>query len=516
MDLDDALADLVTRCGDRLLRVAYQLTHDRAAAQDLVQDALLRVYGSLSRRGVEPADYYAYLRRAVVNEYTRTRRLRASSEIVTDTLPDRPDGEPPEEPDRRPRAVVACARGAEPAAARRAGVALLRGSGRPRDRGCARLPRRDRAQPRQPRPGRPARAHRAGRSEPGEHDMSDRPAGDLASDLARVMRAQDAEAPSAAGLLAALRDAPAPAREPAWSRGRRRFVPLAAAAAVAVVIAGSIWAGTLLTHPTVMPGLRVVRGTPLSCPARYDRPAPWVPARSSGMPARGRLVPRRAPRSAVICGYDGRNVGRLGGWRLSGRRLLHGGLAGLAADLAWEPKKVHGQQIACFTMGGPQVNYLIGLTYQGGGRLWVSATQDPNECVPSSNGEFTSFGVVGGLVTEAFKSGRWPAASRLPATGVAARAAVGSARTGRWCRPARSRCRSAAAMAVRRLPPVMPAWWRRLMPCRPGRRTSHARCRHTVPGIGTSSCSITGRGPPSWSRCSGGACRRSTTRACRR
>ena len=96
MDLDDALADLVTRCGDRLLRVAYQLTHDRAAAQDLVQDALLAVYGSLNRRGLEPGDYYAYLRRAVVNEYTRTRRLRASSEIVTDTLPDRPDGEPPE------------------------------------------------------------------------------------------------------------------------------------------------------------------------------------------------------------------------------------------------------------------------------------------------------------------------------------------------------------------------------------------------------------------------------------
>lgn len=97
MELDEALADLVARSGDRLLRVAYQLTHDRAAAQDLVQDALLRVYGSLSRRGVEPGDYYAYLRRAVLNEYTRTRRLRASSEVVTDALPDRPGGELPED-----------------------------------------------------------------------------------------------------------------------------------------------------------------------------------------------------------------------------------------------------------------------------------------------------------------------------------------------------------------------------------------------------------------------------------
>ena len=40
MDLDDALAELVAQSGDRLLRVAYQLTHDPAAAQDLVQDAL--------------------------------------------------------------------------------------------------------------------------------------------------------------------------------------------------------------------------------------------------------------------------------------------------------------------------------------------------------------------------------------------------------------------------------------------------------------------------------------------
>ena len=62
MDLDEALADVVARSGDRLLRVAYQLTHDRAAAQDLVQEALLRVYRSVIRRGVAPQDSYAYLR----------------------------------------------------------------------------------------------------------------------------------------------------------------------------------------------------------------------------------------------------------------------------------------------------------------------------------------------------------------------------------------------------------------------------------------------------------------------
>ena len=35
-----------------------------AAAQDLVQEALLRVYPSVRRRGREPEDWYAYLRRA--------------------------------------------------------------------------------------------------------------------------------------------------------------------------------------------------------------------------------------------------------------------------------------------------------------------------------------------------------------------------------------------------------------------------------------------------------------------
>jgi RNA polymerase sigma factor (sigma-70 family) len=89
VELDDVLTELVVRSGDRLLRLGYQLTHDRAAAQDLVQGALLRVYGSVRGRGGAPQDWYAYLRRAVINEYVRTRRLRSSTEIVTDAVPER-------------------------------------------------------------------------------------------------------------------------------------------------------------------------------------------------------------------------------------------------------------------------------------------------------------------------------------------------------------------------------------------------------------------------------------------
>ncbi|HEX3815109.1 MAG TPA: sigma-70 family RNA polymerase sigma factor [Mycobacteriales bacterium] len=90
MELDEALTALVMRSGDRLLAVAYQLTHDRADAQDVVQEAILRVYSSIRRRGLAPDDLYPYLRRAVVNEYLRGRRRRSSSEVITDRVPDNP------------------------------------------------------------------------------------------------------------------------------------------------------------------------------------------------------------------------------------------------------------------------------------------------------------------------------------------------------------------------------------------------------------------------------------------
>jgi len=67
------------------------------AAQDLVQDALLRVYRSMLRRGVAPQDWYAYLRRAVINEYLRTVRLRSGAEVVTDRMPERPVASSPED-----------------------------------------------------------------------------------------------------------------------------------------------------------------------------------------------------------------------------------------------------------------------------------------------------------------------------------------------------------------------------------------------------------------------------------
>ena len=90
MELDETLADLMNTSGDRLLRLAYQLTHNRATAEDPVQEALMQVYRSWRRRAPDVAHGEAYVRRAVVNEYLRRRRLHASGEVVTDLLPEVP------------------------------------------------------------------------------------------------------------------------------------------------------------------------------------------------------------------------------------------------------------------------------------------------------------------------------------------------------------------------------------------------------------------------------------------
>jgi hypothetical protein len=148
----------------------------------------------------------------------------------------------------------------------------------------------------------------------------------------------------------------------------------------------------------------------LTCPARYAKQAPWVPAKPAGVDGRSRLVPRQTPRSALICAYAGSNMAKQqAGWALSGRRSLVGGLARLAGQLSWEARLLPNQEIACTDIGGVQTNYLIGLRYPGGSTMWVAATHDPNACVNSSNGEFTSSGNFGPSVSQAFASGRWPA-----------------------------------------------------------------------------------------------------------
>jgi hypothetical protein len=224
-------------------------------------------------------------------------------------------------------------------------------------------------------------------------------------DISRVMAGHDDEAPRAADLLRALEQASPPRHRPGW------YVPFMVAAAVVAVVAGSVWAGGLLGGHKRAPvsGGAVPVQRQLSCPASYAHQAPWVPAKPAGIDGRSRLVPRITPSSALLCAYRGSNMAKQqAGWALSGRRSLAGGLASLADQLTWQPHSPR-QPIACTAVGGPQTNYLIGLAYPGGARIWVAATDEPNECFGASNGEFTSSGIIGPAVSTAFASGRWPA-----------------------------------------------------------------------------------------------------------
>ncbi len=249
---------------------------------------------------------------------------------------------------------------------------------------------------------------------------------DIEELVGQVMAEHDDEAPRAADLLRALAAAEAPAETWSWRRRRRRLaerrpagragragwlIPAAAAIAVAAVMIGSAWAGGLIGGRN---GTRTaIRQTELSCPAKYRGVAPWVPARPVGIGGRSRLAPLRTPVSAVVCGYvpDLRYknlAGHLVGHVLTRQRQLTGGLAALAGDLAWLPRVLPGQPIPCLTVLGPQSNYLIGLAYRGGGRIWVSTTADLTGCVLTSNGDFTTFANASAEAAKAVRTGRWP------------------------------------------------------------------------------------------------------------
>lgn len=83
--------DYVSTRGPGLLRFAYLLTGDRHLAEDITQEALVRVHrrwGHIDRSG----DPEAYVRKAIVRQYLSWRRRRASTEAVRAELPDRAAG----------------------------------------------------------------------------------------------------------------------------------------------------------------------------------------------------------------------------------------------------------------------------------------------------------------------------------------------------------------------------------------------------------------------------------------
>lgn len=74
----------LTQRQDALLRTAYLLTQDHGHAEDLVQDAMIKLYRRWRRTG-PPTYPVAYARRILVNEYISHQRRRRSTEVPVET-----------------------------------------------------------------------------------------------------------------------------------------------------------------------------------------------------------------------------------------------------------------------------------------------------------------------------------------------------------------------------------------------------------------------------------------------
>jgi RNA polymerase sigma-70 factor (sigma-E family) len=73
-----------------LLRTAYLLTGNPSAAEELVQDTLVRLYPKWDR--VEAADVQiAYVRRSLTNTFLNEKRRPSSRDLVLDVMPERFD-----------------------------------------------------------------------------------------------------------------------------------------------------------------------------------------------------------------------------------------------------------------------------------------------------------------------------------------------------------------------------------------------------------------------------------------
>src|SRR5439155_19307443 len=84
------LAELFQQHGDSAVRLAYLLTGDRALAEDLVQDAFVKLAGRLVHLR-DPGAFDAYLRRTVVNlANSHFRRKRVERTYVSRTAAEPP------------------------------------------------------------------------------------------------------------------------------------------------------------------------------------------------------------------------------------------------------------------------------------------------------------------------------------------------------------------------------------------------------------------------------------------
>src|SRR5215467_14097106 len=85
----EEFAEFAEAMSPRLRRMAFLLCGDWHTAEDLAQTALAKVF--VSWRKIRRQDAaHAYATRTLVNTYLADKRLRRSTEILTDHLPDGP------------------------------------------------------------------------------------------------------------------------------------------------------------------------------------------------------------------------------------------------------------------------------------------------------------------------------------------------------------------------------------------------------------------------------------------
>jgi RNA polymerase sigma-70 factor (sigma-E family) len=85
---DDEFVAFVESSGSRLCETAFWLCRDWDFAQDLTQITFIKVY--LSWRRIRHDDPYRYSKKVLLRAYLDHKRLKSSSEVQTDALPDRP------------------------------------------------------------------------------------------------------------------------------------------------------------------------------------------------------------------------------------------------------------------------------------------------------------------------------------------------------------------------------------------------------------------------------------------
>lgn len=92
---DEEFAAFATACSPALYRSAWLLCGDRHHAEDLVQEALAKVYERMRRRFAAPVDNpAAYAHRTLVTTFVSGRRRRSSSEMPYADLPDAAAADP--------------------------------------------------------------------------------------------------------------------------------------------------------------------------------------------------------------------------------------------------------------------------------------------------------------------------------------------------------------------------------------------------------------------------------------